>query len=266
VYITSPPIDAERDAAIAPPWSTLPWHLIVLMEEAVTRSLAAFSQGEAARRGVPWLDLARSPEVSRRLLALGQGFARDGYRPQGLVTVDQARARWNALIAFYKEHGHFLVTNGPYRLARWSPDGVVLEVFRDLTYPLGVGSYDVYAVPRRGYITNVERLGGRIRLAGDIETVMKFQRDFKIVREPLASVAVEVRVRAAPECRYTVIDDAGKIALAGIVLLDKETACEIDVDGRLQAGRYTMLATLIVNGNAMNPDIKRIPITVPSSP
>src|SRR4029077_15457615 len=53
VYITSPPIDPEQDAAIAPPWSTLPWHVIVLMEEAVTRGLAAFSQGEAARRGVP---------------------------------------------------------------------------------------------------------------------------------------------------------------------------------------------------------------------
>ena len=50
------------------------------------------------------------------------------------------------------------------------------------------------------------------------------------------------------------------------MLLDKETACEIEVDGRLQAGRYTMLATLIVNGNAMNADIKRIPITVPANP
>ncbi len=269
VYITSPPIDPEQDAAIAPPWSTLPWHVIVLMEEAVTRSLAAFSQGEAARRGVPWLDLARTPELSRRLIALVEGFTREGYRParlQGLVSADQARARWSALAAFYKEHGHFLVTNGPYRLSRWSPDGVTLDVFRDLTYPLGVGSYDVYAVPRRGYITNVERLDGRIRLAGDIETVMRFQRDFKIVREPLASVAVEVRVRAAPECRYTVIDGAGKVALAGTVRLDKDTACEIDVDGRLPAGRYTMFAMLMVNGNAMNADIKRIPITVPSNP
>ncbi len=269
IYITSPPIDPEQDAAIAPPWSTLPWQVIVLMEEAVTRGLAAFSQGEAARRGVPWLDLARAPELSRRLLALAEGFAREGYRPerlQGLVSADQARARWSALAAFYKEHGHFLVTNGPYRLTRWSPDGVVLDVFRDLTYPLGVGSYDVYAVPRRGYITSVERTSGRIRLSGDIETVMKFQRDFKIVREPLASVATEVRARAAPECRYTVIDDAGRLVLAGTVHLDKDAACEIDVEGRLPAGRYTIFAMLIVNGNAMNADVTRIPITVPSSP
>ncbi len=39
--------------------------------------------------------------------------------------------------------------------------GVVLRfgAFRDLTYPLGVGSYDAYAIPRRGYVTKVDRDG-----------------------------------------------------------------------------------------------------------
>ncbi len=39
---------------VAPPWSTLPWHVLVLMEEAVTRGWAAFSRsrGGAARRAV----------------------------------------------------------------------------------------------------------------------------------------------------------------------------------------------------------------------
>jgi hypothetical protein len=32
-----PPEDPEQDAVLAPPWSTLPWHLMVLMEEAVGR-------------------------------------------------------------------------------------------------------------------------------------------------------------------------------------------------------------------------------------
>jgi hypothetical protein len=37
---------------MAPPWSTLPWTLLVLMEEAVERGWAAFSVEEARRRGV----------------------------------------------------------------------------------------------------------------------------------------------------------------------------------------------------------------------
>jgi hypothetical protein len=56
-YTLTPPLDSEQDAIVAPPWSTLPWHLLVLMEEAVERGWAAFSQAEAARRGVEWLDL-----------------------------------------------------------------------------------------------------------------------------------------------------------------------------------------------------------------
>jgi len=36
VYANIPPEDPEQDAVFAPPWSTLPWHLLVLMEEAVS--------------------------------------------------------------------------------------------------------------------------------------------------------------------------------------------------------------------------------------
>jgi hypothetical protein len=49
----------------------------------------------------------------------------------------------------------------------------LLEAFRDRSYPLGVGSYDAYAVPRRGYITKVERGGDVVRLSGNIELIEK---------------------------------------------------------------------------------------------
>src|SRR5205807_4240530 len=204
VFATMPPGDPEQDAAVAPPWSTLPWQLTVLMEEAVSRGWAAFSQAEAWRRGIEWLDLARSEATNARLIALVETFERDGYRPETLrplVSVEDARKRWAALAGFYQQHGHFLVTNGPYQLKRWSAETVTLEVFRDLSYPLGVGSFDAYAIPRRGYITKVERQSDRLRLSADVETVMKFQRSYRIVREPLPAVAAEVRRRAAPECR-----------------------------------------------------------------
>ena len=203
----SPPIDPEQDAAVAPPWSTLPWHLLVLMEEAVERGWAAFSQAEARRRGVDWLDLVRSEAMSRRLAALVETFEREGYRPDrltSLVSAEDARKRWAALKTFYSERGHFLVTNGPYRLKRWSADSVTLEAFRDLSYPLGVGSYDAYAVPRRGFITKVERDGDRVRLSGDIELIQRHMRSYDIVRRPLPSIAADVLKRVGagmPLCR-----------------------------------------------------------------
>jgi hypothetical protein len=265
VYTSAPPVDPEQDAVIAPPWSTVPWHLLVLMEEAVDRGWAAFSQSEARRRGVDWLDLVRFEPMNARLAGLLETFEREGYRPdplQSLVSAEDARKRWAALKAFHKEHGHFLVTNGPYRLKRWAADSVTLEAFRDLSYPLGVGSYDAYAVPRRGFITKVERDGDRVRLFGDIELVQKHLRSYDIVRRPLQSIAADALGRAAPECWYVVTDGEGRVVLAGQVPPTGDASFSVDLTGKLPSGRFTLIAQIIVNGNAMNTEIQRIPFEV----
>ena len=114
-------------------------------------------------------------------------------------------------------------------MKRWSAEAVTLEAFRDLTYPLGVGSYDAYAVPRRGYITNVEQEKCRIRLSGDIETIVKFSRSYRIERVPMQSVSRDALKRAAPECRYVVIDDKGEVVLAGVAALDDAVTFQIDL-------------------------------------
>lgn len=269
VYTTSTPEDPEQDAALAPPWTTLPWDLLVLMEEAVSRGYAAFSQAEAKRRGVEWLDLARSDRLKVQLASLVAVFARDGYRPdslQALVSADQARKRWAALAAFYQARGHFLVTNGPYQLKAWTADGATLDVFRDLSYPLGVGSYDAYAIPRRAFITKVEGDGSPLRIFADVETIMKFQRSYDIVRTPLQSVPADDLRRAAPECRYMVLDAAGKVALTGMATPAEDATFRIDFRGKLPSGDYTALAEITVAGNAANAEIRRIRIRVPSAP
>ena len=124
-----------------------------------------------ARRGrAPRRRMARSRALrrhERRLAALVETFEREADTgPSNCNRASRrrtARKRWAALAEFYKERGHFLVTNGPYRLKGWSEDSVTLEAFRDLSYPLGVGSYDAYAAPRRGFIT---RSSGRMSASG----------------------------------------------------------------------------------------------------
>src|SRR5262249_47923714 len=226
------------------------------------------SQQEALRRNIEWLDLVRFEPLKRKLVPLAESFERDAVRPpslQAFVSADEARKRWSALLAFYREHGHFLVTNGPYQLTKWSPDTVTLNAFRDLSYPLGVGSYDVYAIPRGGYVTKVDRDGDRVILSGEIEVIEKFQRSHRLVRMPLPSIAPVVRNRAAPECRYVVVDDKDRVVVAGVVPLGDDATFRIDLNGRLAAGQYTMRALIAVNGNVMNPDIRPIPIAITSS-
>ncbi|MGB3271826.1 MAG: hypothetical protein WBA66_02875 [Xanthobacteraceae bacterium] len=267
-YLTLAPGDAEWNAAVAPPWSALPWHLIVLMEQAVERGWAAFSQGEAERRHVPWLDLVRDRALTARLAALATEFARDGFRPealQGLVNVDEARARWTALGAFYRQHGHLLITNGPYRLKGWTDTAATLEAFRDLTYPLGVGSFDVYATPRRGFVTRTEWRDGRVVVSGEIETIERYERNFRIVRTKLESVPAVFLQRAAPECRYVVTDAASRVVLAGAEPIGEGARFAIALGDRLPPGRYTLAATIVVNGNAMNAEIARTEFTLPAT-
>jgi hypothetical protein len=265
VYLRSPPEEPEWSAAIAPPWSTLPWHLLALMEQAVERGWAAFSQEEAQRRGIAWLDLARSKELVSRLAALAADFEREGYRPETLrahVSQEDARKRWAALVAFHKATGHLLVTNGPYKLKSWSDERITLEAFRDLSYPLGVGSYDAYAIPRRGFVTKAEWQGDRLVLLGDIEVLDKFQRSYRLVRTALAAVPAQVLKRSLPECRYVVTDEQNRVVLSEAVAPGPDAKFLIDFKDRLPEGAYTVAAAIVVNGNAMNAEIERIPIVV----
>jgi hypothetical protein len=207
----------------------------------------------------------RSEAKKTRLAGLVDQFEREGFRPaslEPLVGREEARKRWAALAAFYRGHGHFLVTNGPYQLKSWSEGSATLDVFRDLSYPLGDGSFDVYAIPRRGYVAKVERQDRGLRLSADIEIVNKFMRDYEIVRQPMQQVDAAVRERAAPECRYAVVDADGRIALVGSIPPQEDLTFAIELDDRLSPGRYTVMAEIVINGNAMNPAIERIPVVI----
>jgi hypothetical protein len=188
VYLASSSTDPQELAALAPPWSAVPWHVIVLMEEAVKRGVGAFSAAEARRRGVRWLDLARDPKTREELGAILQDLARRNHIPEPLkrlVAADDAQTRWAALRQFVQRRGHFLVTNGPYQLEKWTDTAVVLQVFRDLNNPLGVGSYDRFAIPRRAWVARLITRGERLEIVPEIERLEKFQREHRLVREPL---------------------------------------------------------------------------------
>lgn len=262
VYLSAAPGDVETTASLASPWSPLPWHVVALMEEAVRRGWAAFSRAEANRFGIEWLDPVRSEPLKLKLRALVESFKREGYVPAPLaamVTPDEARARWQALAAYHAKHGHFLVTNGPYAIKSWSAEATVLEVVRDPRYPLGVGSYDAYAIPRRGFVTGSKPTAQGLELSADIEIVETTMRTYKIVRRPLKEALAATGRRRLPECRFVVVGADGKVAASGKARLGNDSAFALDLIGALPPGRYTVLAAVYVNGNTVNAEVARIP-------
>ena len=127
------------------------------------------------------------------------------------------------------------------------------------------GPSTLYANPRHAFITKVKQEKDRLRIFGDVETVVKFQRDYRVERVSLQELPVVAASRAAPECRYVIVDDRGRVVLAGRVELGDDRTFQIDFGGKLSAGNYVVLAEIIVNGNAMDAKIERIPITISSN-
>ena len=257
--------EAQQTAVLAPPWSSLPWHLMVLMEEAVQRGWAAFSAEAAQHDGSKWLDLVRDPQLHEHMAGLVEEWARQGYVPEALqrfVTADEACQRWLALRAFAQTYGHFLVTNGPYRLSHWSDEAVVFQVFRDPSYPLGVGSYDHYALPHRAYITQITPREHGLEVQAEVERVERFQRTYEIVREPLRAAADAGKKGEIPLCRYVVLSSAGAVVRTGTATYTGNGLFRVELPGDLAPGLYTVLVTLYLNENYVNPDIKMVPYRV----
>jgi hypothetical protein len=261
VYLDDISPDFPHIAAVAPPWSALPWHLIVLMEEAVTRGLAAFSTAEAQHRGVAWLDLVRDQRLKDQLLALVADFEVRGYRPealQNLASEADARQRWGALKSFYLAHHHFLVTNGPYVLDQWDENAVVLRVFRDLSYPLGVGSYDKYVLPPRALIAKLEVRHDQLEIGAEIEKVEKAQRGYHVVREPLGNQSMVGVYRLKPAVKYVVLAPQGEVLIVGTAPYAGDGIFTIELQGKVPPGRYSVLTAIYVNDNAVEPDVRMV--------
>ncbi len=86
------------------------------------------------------------------------------------------------------------------------------------------------------------------------------------MRKPLQSIAPDALRRSAPECRYLVTDGEGRVVLAGQVSPAEDASFSIDLAGALPPGHFTLLAQIIVNANAMNAEIRRIPVEVAPKP
>jgi len=271
VYLNGAPGDERQVANLAPPWSTVPWHLLVLMEEAVVRGWAAFSAEEAARRKVPWLDLVRDRTLIAKLQELVVQFERESYRPaplKDLVTAEEARARWRSLRAFAEKNGHFLVANGPYRLKSWTSDTIVLDAVREMTYPLGFGTFDRFVFPPRAEIEQAVQEGRSVKLRASAAMTLKGGRGYTETKEPLLHTTARGVYPLLVVSRYLLIDAAGKVVGVDKMRWAEDGHFAIDLAPQLPPGDYTVIAGIFLDGNAVRPSARvlRVHIGAAGSP
>ena len=265
IFLKDAPGDERQVAALAPPWSTVPWHLLVVMEEAVARGYAAFSREEAARRGIAWMDLVRDRDLRARLLALIANFERESYCPQPLknfVTADEAQARWRALRTFAETNRHLLVSNGPYRLKEWTPQTVVLEAVREMTYPLGFGTFDRFVNPPRAVIAAVAQEADEIRVRADAEMLLKAGRTYRLEKEPLRQQTTRGVQGLLVVSRYLLIGPDGKVVKVDKMQWKEDGQFVIKLPDSLTPGQYTVILGIFLDGNALEPSAKVIRVRI----
>jgi len=253
-------------AVVAPPWSTLPWHLLALLEEGARRGHFVFSAEAAARRGLPELDPVRNAALVRRLVELARELEERAYIPPALapfVSAEEARARYRRLREFHAAHGHWLVTNGPYVLSRWDGAKAVLGVFRDPSYPKGIGGFNVYAVPLKAHVTRIERRGYGAEVHTDTEWLERLGRDVRIVRGSFAMKLAErlsgASAPPAPVCHYLFIGPDGAVASAGAVRAGGTGACRLEFTrpgGQPGPGGYRLVVAAVLENSLANAPIR----------
>jgi hypothetical protein len=261
VYLRDAPGDEHQVAALAPPWSTVPWHLLALMEEAVLRGHAAFSQEGARRRETSWLDLVRDQTLRASLLDLIAEFERERFRPDALkdlVSAEEAQRRWRALGTFGETNGHFLVTNGPYLLKEWTPGSVVLQAVREATYPLGFGTFDRYVHPPRAVIREVTQDSGRIVMHADADMTVKAERSYKVERQPLTRQTSHGLFGLLVISRYLLIGPDGTVLAADRMDWADDGRFVIDLPQDLPSGEYTVALAIFLDGNSLHPSAELV--------
>ena len=72
--------------------------------------------------------------------------------------------------------------------------------------------------------------------------------------------------RAAPECRYVVLNADGRVVLTGAARLREDLTFQIEFDGKLPPSQYDVMVEIVVNGGAMLAQIERIPVVIGGSP
>ena len=267
VYTTGALDPAERQAAL--PWSPVPWTVLTLIEEAQARGWAAVTREEAARRRLPWLDLARDAKLKAQLAGLVDTYATQNYIPpllKKLVAADEAQHRWQSLRQFYQRRHHFLVTNGPYQLGKWSEASVTLDVFRDFTYPIGVGAFDRFALPLRAWIVRATAHGDHLEVQADVERAERFLRSYRLLREPMGTVGAEGDKPDIPVCRFMALSADGEVARVGSSREVQSGRLVVPLKGLAKGGPYTVLLALYVADNTVNPQITTVSYRPESAP
>jgi peptide/nickel transport system substrate-binding protein len=143
VYLNYWHFDEGEIADSAQVWPSMPWETIYAMEKAVTDGKLAFSRSDAVSKNVDWLSLLVPADANIIRSNLDE-FEKNHSIPTalaGMVDPSYCDSRYISSISWIREHGHAVISNGPFYVDSYSPEArtITIKTFDDPTYPFGTG-------------------------------------------------------------------------------------------------------------------------------
>lgn len=152
--------DDNEIADSAQVWPSVPWEIVYSMEKAVTDGKLAFSRSDAMSKNVDWMSLI-IPNDANMIKANLEDFEKERTLPPALSYVNDSiyfDSRYNASISWISQHGHAVISNGPYYLDNYSPDArkIIIKAFDDPTYPFKSGYWKKFEQISMPEIQNIQ--------------------------------------------------------------------------------------------------------------
>ena len=119
-----------------------------------------FQRSDAMSKDVDWMSLI-IPNDANMIKTNLEDFEKERSIPPALSYVNDSNyfvSRYNASISWIVEHGHAVISNGPYYLDSYSPDArkITIKSFDDPTYPFKSGYWKKFEEVSMPTIQNIE--------------------------------------------------------------------------------------------------------------
>jgi len=132
-------------------WAQEPWEITAASERLVLSNDVSFSKSESTTKNSEWLSLI-IPEHANLIKKELIKMKNENYIPaplKNIVSLEDAKKRYDASIQWIEKHNHALISNGAFYLDKYNPSGrtIDLKLFNDPTYPFKRGYWSTFQKP-----------------------------------------------------------------------------------------------------------------------
>jgi peptide/nickel transport system substrate-binding protein len=151
--------DNKEIAASAGVWAQEPWEITAASERLVLSNDLSFSKSQSTTKNAEWLSLIileHANLIKKELIKMkNEDFIPSPLK--GIVSLEEAKDRYEASIDWIEKHNHALISNGAFYLDRYNPSGRIIDIkrFNDSSYPFERDYWSNFVNPKSIQVASV---------------------------------------------------------------------------------------------------------------